>query len=172
MDLELAKFHRKLIENAEILFKLSLGLSATRPQLSYFSTLVSYRHTANESDLKLTREEEFFAASLFEHVATYTLAVQIDTALAAVYPSRFESSDKDVRCAVWVSRLIRNAFAHNPFAPEWKIYSECESKHYEVQDIISLDTTGLGGKYVERRHYGGPLALLRLAQFVRERLAP
>ena len=60
MDSQLAILHGKLIENAETLFKYSLGLSATRPQLSYYSALSSYGHTAKEADLKLTTEEEFF----------------------------------------------------------------------------------------------------------------
>ncbi len=172
MDLELAKFHGELIENAEILFKLSLGFSATLPQLGYYSTLASYRHTANDADLRLTREEEGIGATLFEHVATYILAVQIDTALGALYPNRFENADQNLCCAARIARLIRNAFAHNPFAPEWKWKTNgpCENRQFVVPDIISLDTTGLSGKYVERRHYGGPLALLKLADFVRERL--
>jgi hypothetical protein len=36
-----------------------------------------------------------------------------------------------------------------------------------VRDIISLDTNGLQGLALKREHYGGPLALLRLSQFVR-----
>ena len=38
---------------------------------------------------------------------------------------------------------------------------------HPVGDIIALDTTGLQGTPFDWRHYGGPLALLRLCQFVR-----
>jgi hypothetical protein len=170
MDQSLAKFHGQLVKNAQILFKLSLGFSATLPKLGYLSSFASYRHTAHADELKLTREEEGVGSTLLEHVATYTLAVQIDTALGALYPTRFESADQMLRSAAWIARLVRNSFAHNPFAPKWKTYSECENKQFSVGSLISLDTTGLNGKYVDRGHYGGPLALLKLSEFIQERL--
>jgi len=170
MDQKLANFHGQLIKNAQILFKLSLGFSATLPELGYLSSFASYRHTAHADELKLTREEEGIGSTLLEHVTTYTLAVQIDTALGALYPSRFESADQILQSAAWIARLIRNAFAHNPFAPQWQTYLECENKQFTVHDFISLDTSGLNGKYVDRGHYGGPLALFKLSEFVREKL--
>jgi hypothetical protein len=170
MDRTLAKFHARLLKQAQMLFKLSLGFSATLPQLGYLTSFASYSHTAHYNELELTREEERIGSSLLEHVATYTLAVQIDTALGALYPARFESSDQSLRSAAWIARLIRNSFAHNPFAPEWKTYSECDNKQFGVPGVISLDTTALNGTYVDREHYGGPLALLRLSHFVRKSL--
>jgi hypothetical protein len=124
MDQSLAQFHGQLIKSSQILFKLSLGFSASLPKLGYLSSFASYRHTAHADELKLTREEEGFGSTLLEHVATYTLAVQIDTALGALYPTRFESADQMLRSAAWIARLVRNSFAHNPFAPTWKTYSE------------------------------------------------
>jgi hypothetical protein len=170
MDQTLARFHGRLIKNAQILFKLSLGFSATTPKLKYLSSYASYRHTANADELELTREEESTGSTLLEHVSTYTLAAQVDTALGDLYPNRFESLDQMLQSAAWIARLIRNSFAHNPFAPQWKTYAECENKHFIVGDLISLNTRGLDGKYVHRRHYGGPLALLKLSEFVQERL--
>lgn len=38
---------------------------------------------------------------------------------------------------------------------------------FAVADTISLDTSGLQGLPFDWRHYGGPLALFRLSQFVR-----
>jgi hypothetical protein len=134
MDQNLARFQRQLITNAQILFKFSLGISATRPKLGYLASFASYRHTANEEDLKLARKDEFFAADLLEHVATYVLAVQIDTALEALYPSRFKSADQIVRSASTITRLIRNAFAHNPFAPIWIIDRKAANKQFTVPD--------------------------------------
>lgn len=169
MGRSIAKFHGELIENAQILFKLSLGFSVTLPKPGYLTSLTSYRHTADANKLKLTREEEGFRSTLLEHVATYTLAVQIDTALETLVPKRFESADQMLRSAAWIARLGRNAFAHNPFAPKWRI-GKCKNKKFAVRNIISLDTSGLNGEYVARDHYGGPLALLKLSEFVREKL--
>lgn len=170
MDRNLAEFHGQLIKNAQTLFKFSLGTSATRPELGYLTSFASYQHTANEEDLKLTREQEFGAADLLEHVATYILAVQIDAALEAAYPNRLESADQIVRATSSIARLIRNAFAHNPFAPKWIVDRNVVNKEFTVPEIISLNTTDLNGKDVERRHYGGPLALLKLSAFVLDRV--
>jgi hypothetical protein len=170
MDQNLARFHGQLIKNAQILFKLSLGFSATLPELNYYSSFASYRHTAQEPELKLTKEEEGFGSTLLEHVSIYTLAVQIDTALEALYPNRLKSADQVLLSSAWIARLIRNSFAHSPFAPLWKIGPSCADKQFTLSNVISLDTSGLNGKDVERRHYGGPLALLRLSEFVREKL--
>lgn len=88
--------------------------------------------------------------------------------LQAIIPDRFRHPNPNIRCASWIARLIRNAFAHNPFAPVWKTYAECKNQTYNVNDVISLKTTGLNGKPVERLDYGGPLALLRLLDFVKQ----
>jgi hypothetical protein len=170
MDRASAQFHAQLIKNAQILFKFSLGISATRPELGYLQSFASYRHTANGDELQLTREDEFAAASFLEHVATYVLAVQIDTVLETAYPDRFQSTDQIVRSTSAIARLIRNAFAHNPFAPKWIIDRKFLNKEFVVPDVTSLDTTGLNGQYVDRAHYGGPLALLKLSEFVRGKL--
>ena len=88
MDKDEANFHGQLIKNAQILFKLSLGFSAALPELGYLASFASYRHTAHADELKLTREEEGIGSTLLEHVAMYTLVVQIDTALGALYPTK------------------------------------------------------------------------------------
>ncbi|MCR4337024.1 MAG: hypothetical protein NUV91_04375 [Candidatus Omnitrophica bacterium] len=36
-----------------------------------------------------------------------------------------------------------------------------------MKDIIELDTSDLNGKVFDWRHYGGPLAILKLSNFVR-----
>jgi hypothetical protein len=170
MNQILARFHGQLIKNAQILFKLSLGFSATLPELGYLTSFASYGYVALADELRLTREDEFDGARFLEHVATYTLAIQVDTSLEVLYPSRFESTDEMLRSAARIAHLIRNAFAHNPFAPQWKIPSVCDNKHYVVRNLISLKTSSLNGNYVDRKDYGGPLALLKLSEFVRGKL--
>ena len=71
-----------------------------------------------------------------------------------------------IKSASWIARLIRNAFAHNPFDPVWIIQAECKNKQYEVPGTISLDTSSIDGKRLLRIHYGGPLAILKLSEFV------
>ncbi len=162
--------HRQLIKNAEILFKLAFGFSATHPRLGYLTEFSSYGHTAKQKDLSLNEKEEFVGAGFLEHVATYTLAAQIDTALAELYPNWLNSANAEQRSIAWIARLLRNAFAHNPFAPKWLIDRKVKNERLTVRKIIALDTAALKGRYVASEDYGGPLALLKFSQLVRRKL--
>jgi hypothetical protein len=51
--------------------------------------------------------------------------------------------------------------------PIWNVDAQCRDKIISVDNIISLDTAGLNGKKFDWQDYGGPLALLRLSEFVR-----
>lgn len=98
------------------------------------------------------------------------LANQIDSVLDRLEGSgRFASGARpELFGAAWIGRLVRNAFAHNPLAPLWKLDRECRGKVYEVPRVIKLDCRLLKtGEPVRRMDYGGPLALLRLSIFVR-----
>lgn len=164
--------HRVLLENAELQFKLALAIQTTchlsdRPDFNYLASFSYGKHTAEHGKLMLTKEQEAFASILLAHSTTYLCAVQIDSVLGEIVPNRFQATDPNIRSASWIVRLIRNAFTHNPFAPVWETYPECENQTYSVRDMISLETTGLNGKPVVRKDYGGPLALLRLLHFVK-----
>ena len=63
--------------------------------------------------------------------------------------------------------MIRNAFSHAPFNPVWRIDADCREKSFEVRGCITLRTDGIDGSRFDWRHYGGPLAVLALAKFVR-----
>ncbi len=165
--------HHRVLEFAEEQYKLAIAVrakvSASEDSLfDYFEAFSFGRHILTREELELTHEKEEEAAWALVHCATYVMAVQLDTVLCDVVPNRFTHSDGSIRSAAWISRLIRNAFSHNPFIPTWMTYPECENTIFEVPGIISLNTTGLHGKRVDRMDYGGPLALLKLSQFVRQ----
>lgn len=158
----------KLLKYSEIFFKFAFAIhQPIHFKLMYLSQFSWGKHTASKKDLKLTKKEENLSVALLHHVATYILALQIDTVLQDKFQDRFNHKNNDIRSAAWIARLIRNAFSHNPFYPRWEFYSECMNKQYAVSKIISLDTSKLHGKEVDRMHYGGPLALLRLSEYVR-----
>jgi hypothetical protein len=94
-------------------------------------------------------------------------AVAVKDAIRAVVSDPGASAESDVRAAYQIARLIRNAFAHAPFSPIWSIDPDCLNTAFEITDVIRLDTTDLHGKAFDWHHYGGPLALYRLAQFTR-----
>jgi hypothetical protein len=96
------------------------------------------------------------------------MAIQMDRVLQEVVGSdRFKHPDSDINSASWIARLIRNAFAHNPFNPTWQTCPECDNKVFEVEGIIRLRTKGLNGRRMEMDDYGGPLSLFRLSGFIR-----
>jgi|ERR1041385_7348741 hypothetical protein len=165
-------YYDALLTETENQFKLSLAVNALcvsseTNAFDYLSEFSYGRHLATEEELRLDPDDEKVSASALEHCATYVMALQLDNVLKNVIEDRFKHADPDIKSAAWISRLIRNAFAHNPLHPEWQIYSECDKRVYAVKDIITLSTTGLNGKYVEKMHYGGPLALLRLSTYVK-----
>ncbi|MBH0189312.1 MAG: META domain-containing protein, partial [Nitrospira sp.] len=46
-------------------------------------------------------------------------------------------------------------------------YQNCRNQIFEVRGVTSLNTTNLQGVAFDWRHYGGPLAILRLCRYVR-----
>lgn len=96
------------------------------------------------------------------------MAVQIQEALTIwTNGEARHHSDTNVRNSFEIARLIRNGFTHHPMEPIWNVDPQCRNKVFSVNGIISLDTAGLNGKRFDWQNYGGPLALLRLSDFVR-----
>lgn len=125
------------------------------------------RHLVKYEEIALRPDQADHAACSLHRSATFLMAVAMKDAIRAVVPDPKTSLDAAVRSAYQIARLIRNAFAHAPFAPTWSIDPDCCNTVFTVPDIISLDTTRLQGVAFDWRHYGGPLALLRLCRFVR-----
>jgi hypothetical protein len=127
-------------------------------------------HSARYGEIALRQDQADYAAHFLQRSATYLLAVAVKDAIRAVVGDPKASPDSDVRAAYQIARLIRNAFAHAPFSPIWSIDPDCRNTQFEIADIIRLDTTDLHGEAFDWHHYGGPLALYRLSQFVRIQL--
>jgi len=125
------------------------------------------KHNVKYKEVALRKDQADYAACFLHRSATYLMAVAIRDALATTVSDPKNHSDSNIRKAYQIARMIRNAFAHGPFDPVWSIDEDCRDKIFEVADIIKLDTHGLNGQKFDWRHYGGPLALLRLCQYVR-----
>lgn len=124
-------------------------------------------HKVRYEEVALRQDQAEFAAWNLHRSATFLMAVAMKDAIRAAVTDPKNSSDTDVKGAYQISRLIRNAFAHSPFNPIWSIDPDCRDRVFEVRDIVSLDTTNLHGTAFDWRHYGGPLAMLRLCRYVR-----
>ncbi len=160
--------YKNSLNNAALYFKLAFGLTATPPKIEYLQFFSYGQHVAKFEELFLTSDEEKYAFPMLEHCATYLCVVQVHTVLEAIHDDPFSISEPEVQSAFQIARLIRNAFAHNPFAPVWKFGEKYENQYYVVQNVISLKTSGLNNNSVTRKHYGGPLAILRLLEFTCE----
>jgi len=113
--------------------------------------------------LKMPIMQRFF----LQRSCTFLIAVAVKDAIRAAVHDPKNHTEIKVSSAYQISRLIRNAFAHAPFHPIWSIDPDCRDRTFEVGDIVSLNTKGLNEQPFDWRHYGGPLAILRLSQFTR-----
>ncbi|HBU69072.1 MAG TPA: hypothetical protein DEE98_01670 [Elusimicrobia bacterium] len=125
------------------------------------------RHTVKYNEVAIRKDQAGFAALCLQRSATYLMAVAIKDAIKAIITDPKNHKDLNIRNSYQIARLIRNAFAHSPFHPIWSIDEDCRDKIFEVKDIIILNTKGLDRTSFDWRHYGGPLAILKLCQFVR-----
>jgi len=166
--------HRSLLTGAILQFKLALAARFLAGDHGFeFPYLAGYswgKHTQNAEQLSLSKAQEELAGSILEHTATYILVLQVDRDLQDLIPDRFQNPDSNLKAAAGIARLARNAFAHNPLAPTWEFQPEAANKIFHVSEILTLHTAGLDGKPVERTDYGGPLALLALAEFIMARI--
>lgn len=163
----------KRLDFAEKQFLLAIWVRGTVNDEEFRQNVVGVQwgdHSLGKNELVLSTEDRRIASSCMYHSATYLLAVVADTALEQCFLNRFDHNSTEVITASRIARLIRNAFAHDPFHPVWKIDNASIRQKFELQGLISLDATHLNGKKVERDDYGGPVALLRFVQFVRRLL--
>ena len=125
-------------------------------------------HRVSYQDFGLRVDQAPLASAALEHTATLVLVSVMRDAIVECFPNPKESADPRVVAAYQISRIIRNAFAHSMVDPVWSIDADCADKTFEIDDVLSLNTTGLHESRLDWRHYGGPLAIFRLGRFVRE----
>ena len=125
------------------------------------------KHKVSYKEVALRKDQADFAAWNMHRSATFLMAVAMKDAIKAAVPDPKNATNPDIRAPYQISRLIRNAFAHSPYQPVWSIDPDCRNRIFEVPEIASLDTANLQGFAFDWRHYGGPLAILRLCRYVR-----
>jgi len=125
------------------------------------------KHEVSYEEIALTRNQADLAADYFERTATYLMAITIKEALECNFTNLTNHSDKNVVAAYQIARMIRNAFAHSPIKPIWRIKGYCRDKEFIVDNVIALNTRGLDQQPFDWRHYGGLLALFKLSKYVR-----
>jgi hypothetical protein len=128
------------------------------------------KHLVNYSEIALTKDEADFAAWNLQRSATFLMASAVLEAIRGTIQNPKSDADARVVNAHQVARMIRNAFSHNPFNPVWNIDQDCRDKLFELQTVIRLDCRELHGRAFDWRHYGGPLAILALSNFVRQKI--
>jgi len=125
------------------------------------------KHRVLYEEIALSQDQADVAAGFLEQTATYLMAITIKEALEKSFLDPKKHSDKNIVAAYRISKLIRNAFAHSPIRPVWKIGPAYKDKEFIVDGVITLNTKGLDRKTFDWQDYGGLLALFRLSKFVR-----
>ena len=124
-------------------------------------------HRASWDEFGLRKDQVEYAAPCLEYVSTFVMTSAIRQAFAECVPDVKNHENSEFRSAYQVARLIRNAFAHHMLRPVWSIDANCRNQLFQVESIISIDTTDLNGKVFSWTDYGGPLAIWRLSQWTR-----
>lgn len=167
-------FQIKLLKAAEAQFCLASAVNlATTYKKQPLDLPIEWwhgQHKVQYHEIALSPEEAVKAASYMKQMATYLMAVQILNAIRNIYPNPKNHTNPYIVSTYQITRMIRNAFAHQPFHPVWSIDDDCKNKIFEIKGIIKFDTHNIDQNPFDWRHYGGPLALFRLSQFVREKL--
>jgi hypothetical protein len=162
--------HAKILCDAELQFRLASAVRLASTLQEQPLTLPVWwshgKHVVEFEEIALSADEADRAAFFLHRSATFLMASAIRNAIKAMVEDP-KSADPEVRAAYQIARMIRNAFSHSPFAPVWSIDTNCQNQVFEVENVVRFDTTSLDGTAFDWRHYGGPLALFRLCQFVR-----
>lgn len=163
--------HIQQLFTAELQFRLAsavrLAVTARQQPLDLPMEWTHGQHHVRYEEVALRQDQADYAAAVLHHSATYLMAVAMKDAIRAVVQDPKTSANSDIRSSYQIARLIRNAFAHRPFAPKWSIDVDCQNRIFAIPNLITLDTTDLNGVPFDWHHYGGPLALFRLGRFVR-----
>ena len=168
----LARYHADRLLAAELQFRLAsavrIAVSSNRQPLDLPIEWSHGFHRVTYDEIALSQSDADCAAFHLERTATFLLASEIRNAIIGLVRNPKDHRIKRIRSAYQIARLLRNAFAHSPFDPVWSVDRDCENTEFEVRPIISIDTTDLHQTRVDWRHYGGPLAVLAFARWVRE----
>lgn len=165
------ELHIKNLFTAELQFRLasavSLATTFKRQPLDVPLEWSHGKHTVKYGTIALRQEQAEYASSYFDLSSTFMMALAMRSAMQFMVPDAPNSQAQDIRAAHWISVMIRNAFAHSPFQPTWKIDRNCRNQKLTVKDIIEIDTTDLHGETFKLDHCGGPLSILLLCRFIR-----
>jgi len=127
-------------------------------------------HKVTYEDFGLRKDQAEIIAAHLEMTATFVICAAIRDALVCYFPNTRNHTNQDVVSAYQISRILRNAFSHSVISPVWSIDDDCKDRVFEINEVISLNTTGLQGQFVNWQDYGGPLAIFKFGRFVRENL--
>jgi hypothetical protein len=147
-----------------------LRLGFGRPiEIAPPSIYVWGRHALGRDGLNLPTRRLHECGRYQRLFGVHLLAIEMNAGLEKAIPNRLFDPDQNIRAASEIVRLLRNAFAHDPLRPKWQISARVAGRTLSVECVkpqFKLDTAKLDGQIVQRRHFGGPLALLALSEFV------
>jgi hypothetical protein len=152
--------HIRYLFDAELQFRLTsavrIAVTGQRQPLDLPELWTHGKYAVRYEEIALRQDQAEYAAQIIQHSATLTMAVAvkdaieaiatdlsesvrryrnkirqaIDDAIANTNPKQWTVPDEQVATAYHVSRLIRNAYAHAPFAPRCRAIAPILYKMY------------------------------------------
>src|SRR5258706_13050820 len=140
-----AQEHVSLLKRAELQFKLMLAVRTActlcNQPLKVPVVFTFGKKTVTGADMTLSHDEADEAAAVLEDTTTYTLALQVVQAMKDVLGKPRDHTDSSVRGTFEIARLVRNAYAHQPFHSHWAIDPGCADRTFKVPGCTRLETT-------------------------------
>ncbi len=172
--MESQEAYGRRLELAEMQFSLAsavvLATTKHRQPLDLPTVWTHGKHEVRYEEIALTAKEADISAFYLQRCTTYIMATQVHEAIKRLFPNAKNHDKLEIRSAYLISKMIRDAFAHNILDPIWYIDKNYQNQVLEIPGIIKLDTSSLNEKRFDWRDYGGPLALYQLSKFVRENI--
>lgn len=142
-----------LLKIAKLIFKLSINLKSfvhSQKDICLNQNFIFYvfgKHSLKPKELIFKdKEQEKYASSAFEHSASFLMILQMDELLNKIIGKEVNKNPQsEIKEARLIIKFLRNAFAHNPYSPEWKIKNEKNypKKILAIENIMTLDITNI-----------------------------
>ena len=147
----------QMLKAAELQFRLAAAVRlATTGKIQPFdlpSIWTHGKHQVSNEEICLTPEQADYAAYGLYQSSTFMIAVQVFKAIRHAVENPKIHTDENIKSAYQISRMIRNAFTHQPLNPIWSIDKDCQNCLFVVEGVITLDTTSLDGTKFDWRHF-------------------
>ena len=155
------------LDDAALMLKLVCALEPPEPEWLPLPAQDTGGGDESRFESPMTKAQAAAAIENLQHAAIHIAVLHIGPVLESLCGALNGTVRSAVDQAIQITRLIRDAYSADPYAPVWQMDSTQENVSLCVPDVIAVDVTELNGQRVNMPDYGGPEAILRLLEFTR-----